>query len=348
MATQKGLCPYCQTQRFDRRIFQVNAEAKTCFCPTCMKEMEPHKAIEGYRNHIQKMLSVADNTLFVTCDPSLAYHQYASVIELEPNEVRALLGRILCLLYMGRVRKSYISEAYVLLENTKYDGTNLEDFVLFLKKINFALDEYNEGLKKKLTFKDRFYDLDCLKLYLSHFYDIIKLKQLVFATAKSIKRGHDFRQIDVAINLFEHDLDEKTTLLKKPFYVVDGHSYLYERIYNGRVFVSEGKKKSDNKFSRYRLCSLNEKDKSKKYIKDEIFKDYTRTIAANKVSLAVSILLYLCSGGLLASGIIFKENMFYLVSFVACAGLLFILATVAIATHFYWRALLKRRKLRVD
>ena len=62
MATRKGLCPYCTTNRVDRRIFPVNPEASTCFCPICMKEVEPKVAIDGYTELISNMLLKADNT----------------------------------------------------------------------------------------------------------------------------------------------------------------------------------------------------------------------------------------------------------------------------------------------
>ena len=348
MATQKGLCPYCQTKRFDRRVFMVNPEASTCFCPVCMKEVEPKVAIKGYTDHILKLLAVADDTLFVTCDPVLAYQQYASVIELEPREARALLGRILCLIYMGKVRKSYLAEAYTLLENTEFDNVNLENYVFLLKKINFALDEYDEVLRKKLIFKDRFYDVDCLKLYWSHLYSIIKLKELVLSQIKDIKKIYDSHQNDVLINMLSHNVDEKSRLLHLETMVFDGKKYKYDRIYNGRVFVEESKSKGDNKYARYRSASLNEKDKGKRFIKDEVFKDYTAIVKSEKVALSLSFLLYLLTGGLVAATVIFKSNVTYFISFLCGAAVLFIAATILLILSLSWRAVLKKRKLRID
>lgn len=347
MATQKGLCPHCQTKKLERRIFQVNPEASTCFCPVCMKEVEPKVAIEGYRNHIKMMLGVADNTLFVTCDPTLAYQQYADVIELEPSEVHALLGRILCLVYMGKVRKSYLAEASVLLENVSIRGVNLTDFVFFLKKINFALDEYDQALKKKLTFKNRFYDLDCLKLYWSHLYEIIKMKNMLRSLMDEVKNIHPSHQNEVLINILEHNVDEKTAILHAETYIIDGHSYLYERISGNTVYVKDGKNEKENHFTRYRLSSLNEKDKHKRYIKDEVFKDYTRVVAMKKVSLVLALFLYLASGGFAAAGVMLMDNFIYFVSFIASSVALFIGATILFVLHLSWRAVLKKRKLRI-
>ncbi len=190
MATKKGLCPHCKTRRMDHRIFDVNPEASTCFCPVCMQEVEPKVAIDKYNNYIQKLLDKANNTLFVTCDPEVAYREYADVIELEPKNAYALLGRILCLIYMGKVRKSYLNEAYSLLEHTSYEGCNLKEYIAFIKKINFALDEYETVLKKKLTFKSYFYDIECLKLYWVHLYNVIKFKELLLAMVSELKKRY--------------------------------------------------------------------------------------------------------------------------------------------------------------
>ena len=178
MGTKKGLCPYCQPKRIDHRIFQVNPEASTCYCPLCMREMEPKKAIDNYSKLINDLLAKADNTLFVACDPSLAYQQYADVLEFENNETHALIGRILCLVYMGKIRKSYLKEAHILLENTSFKGSDIVVFVNFLEKINFALDEYETALIKKLTFREHFYDVECLKLYWVHLNSIIEMRTM--------------------------------------------------------------------------------------------------------------------------------------------------------------------------
>ena len=348
MATQKGLCPYCQNKRFERRIFQVNPEASTCFCPVCMKEVNPKLAIKGYQDHIDKLLSVADNTLFVTCDPTLAYQQYAAVLELEPQDVKALLGRILCLVYMGKVRKSYLGEASTLLENIQLKSVNLNDYVFSLKKINFALDEYHDALIKKLSFKGRYFDLDCLKLYLSHLYEIVKMKELILSQMKNVKKLNEFHQNDVLINMLSHDVEEKSDYLHSDLMILDGHKYRYERIYNGRVFVEDVKSRIDNRYNRYRVATLDEKEKNKKYIKDEIFKDYTKVVYANKVSLAVAIFVYLLSGGFTAAGVMLRNDQIIFISFIACAGALFAFATLILILHFYWRNILKKRKLRID
>lgn len=348
MGTQKGLCPHCQNKTFERRIFQVNPEASTCFCPVCMQGVDPKVAIAGYRKHIDAMLALADNTLFVTCDPTLAYQQYADVLELEPSEAHALLGRILCLVYMCKVRKSFLPEASILLENTSTESVNLDDFVFFLKKINFALDEYDEALRKRLSFKEHFYDLDCLKLYWARLYEIIKMKEKIRSLMSDIKKIHPSHQNEVLINILDHNIDEKNAILHLETFVVDGHSYIYERFHNsGSVLVSSGKKEEENKFTRYRLSSLNKDEKGKRYIKDEIFKDYTKVVAMKKASLVLAIIFFLFAGGFGAAAALFKDDFIFFVSFVSAGGVLFIGAILFFVLHLCWRAVLKKRKLRI-
>lgn len=349
MATKKGLCPYCTTHRVDRRIFPVNPEASTCFCPLCMKEMEPITAIEGYQELINKMLLKADNTLFVTCDPVLAYSEYAEVIELEPKEAHALLGRILCLIYMGKVRKSYLLEAYTLLENTPYEGCNIDEFIFFLKKINFALDEYESSLQKKLTFRSYFFDVECLKLYWLCLHEIIKMKELILSIIKDIKKDYRSSQCEIMANILEHNIEERKRVLHKDTYICDGSAYRYVKIYNDKVSIDNSpKKKIETHLNRYRLSSLNEDDKHKRYIKDEIFKDYTKIVKSRKVAFVFSIILYLLMGGCIGSTFLFLNNKIIFYSFIGGGALLFVTSTILLILSISWKITLKKRKLRID
>ena len=345
MATKKGLCPYCQPKRIERRIFPVNPEASTCFCPLCMKEIVPSVAIEGYSNLIKKMLEVADNTLFVTCDPVLAYQQYADVIEFESKEAHALLGRILCLVYMGRVRKSYLQEASTLLENTSYEGCDINEYVFFLKKINFALDEYEVAIHKKLTFRNFYYDIECLKLYWVHLYEVIKLKEMILDLVKEIKGRYSSQQNEALINLLEVSIEEKRDILRADTYTTNGVGYRYVKMVNGKACVEITDTQIETHLSRFRLATLSENDYSSRYIKDEVFKDYTRVTELEKVSFGVSIVLLIVTAGLLATAFILNNSTFWF--FVVAAITIGVGSIIFYILHVYWRLILKKRKLRI-
>lgn len=348
MATKRGLCPYCTEHRVDRRIFPVNPEASTCFCPLCMKEVEPKIAIDGYRELIDKMLLKADNSLFVTCDPTLAYAEYAEVIELEPKEAHALLGRILCLIYMGKVRKSYLPEALALLENTSFEGCDIDEFVFFLKKINFALDEYESSICKKLTFKSYFYDVDCLKLYWIHLHETIKMKELILSIVKDIKKDYKSQQVDMMINLLAHNIDEKSKVLHLDTYIASGKSYRFMKVLYGKAVIEEGNKRVETHLLRYRLSTLDENEKHKRYIKDEVFKDYTKTVHATKITLALAIFFYLLMAGGVVTTVIFRSNTMLFFIFLGVSIFCFVLGTVLLSLHIAWKTILKKRKLRID
>lgn len=348
MATKKGLCLNCQGKRIDHRIFQVNPEASTCFCPVCMKEMEPRIAIDNYTKYISNLLFKADNTLFVACDPVLAYQQYADVLEFEENEAHALIGRILCLIYMGKVRKSYLREAYILLENTSFRGCDIDTFINFLKKIDVALDEYEAAVTKKLTFRDYFYDVECLKLYWIHLTDIIKMKELILSIFHKIEKTYTTRVDEAFDKMLENNISEKEKLLAKEQITCDGVVYKFTKIVNGKACVDTVKKSRSNRFRRFRLSTLDPNDKSKKYIKDQVFKDYTAVIRVRKASIFIWSVLYLITAGLVGAAIMLRDNQTIFITLISIAGGIFLFASFIVAQGLHYRAVLKKRELRIN
>ena len=348
MATKKGLCPFCQNRRTDVRIFQVNPEASTCFCPSCMKEMEPIDAIENYLNYIDHLISKADNSLFVACDPSLAYQQYANVLELEPKTAHALIGRILCLIYMGKVRSSYLKEAYILLENTSFRGCDLDVFTNFLEKINTALDEYEFAVNKRLTFKEHYYDEECLRLYWSHLSDIVKMKELILSIFVEINKTKPKESNEAVINMLEVSIDEKKRILDLEAFTTDGTGYHLDHFFNGKPFLVRTSKVDASKFKRYRLSTLNPEEKGKHLIEDQIFQDYTVILKLRKFAIFMWILLFALVGGSIAGAILLKENTLFLTLFIALAVVLSLGAALIFSLSLYWRSVLKKRELKLN
>ena len=348
MATRRGLCLHCQSKRIDHRIFQVNPEASTCFCPLCMKEMEPKEAIDNYNNLIKEMLLKADNTLFVACDPTLAYQQYADTLEFEPNEAHALIGRILCLIYMGKVRKSFLKEAYILLENTSYKGCDLNTFVNFLEKINVALDEYDLAINKKLTFREHYYDIECLKLYWTHLNDIIKMKELILSIFKQLKKNYVSQQNDEFIDSLEISINEKKNILSLECFTTDGKGYKLDKFFNDHPLVIETNSETSNKFIRFRLSTLNPEEKGKRVINDQVFKDYTLIIKLRKASIFLWILLFALSIGAIVGLVLMRDDKVFFITLLAIAIVLFLSGAGVLASSIYWRIVLKKRELRIN
>lgn len=350
MGTKNGICPYCQFTRFENRVFPVNPEASTVFCPFCMRELSPKKSIELYNNIINGMLDKADSTLFVACDPSLAYHQYADVLEIEANNPRALLGRILCLIYTSKVRHSYLIEANTLLENITYKGSEEAGaFVGFLKKINFALDEYEAALKKKLSnHRELFYDADCLRLYLKHLYDIIKFKKDMLKNLNDIKRDYITQRNDVMINLVSHSISEKELSLRTVKFTTDGKGYKLTKVFGDKAYIDLSGDFVDTRSNKHKQYTLESGVKGKRYIKELAFKDYTPILNLKRLSLYLSIILFVLAIGAGVSCYIFKDNnLIFIITLIAGAVLL-VGAIVFIIIHFIWRRILKKRKMRID
>ena len=349
MGTKRGVCPYCQSNNLNHRIFLVNPEAATVFCPTCMREMEPKLAIDSYNKIIEKMLKKADHTLLVACDPVTAYRQYANVLEIEKNNSKALLGRILCLIYTSKVRVSYLVEATELLETITHKGVEeLNNYVASLKKINFALDEYDQALYKRLTVRNAFYDEECLKLYLKHLYDIIKFKKNILGKLIAIKKDYASQDNEVLINMIDAKIEEKEVILKREHPLLVGTSYKYLKIMGEKVYLEQVNSKETFKFLKKRLPSLNE-TKGSRVIKDQVFKDYTPVINAMKMSSFFVVLFFLCAAGCGTASYFFydRPDLLIFAILVSLAGVFFVLFISFVLLHFIWRKTLKKRKARI-
>lgn len=347
MGTKNALCPYCQPYRSDMRVFPVSAEASVAYCPFCMKEISPKKAIDLYNSVINNMLEKADNTLFVACDPALAYQQYADVLEIEKYNSRALLGRILCLIYTSKVRNSYLVEAKTLLENISHKGIDeVNNYVVFLKKISFALDEYNAALLKKLSnHRNFFYDEECLKLYLKHLLEILKFKKDILDNLKEIREDYLSQRNDKLLNLVNHDIEAKEGLLRTVHFLVNGKGYKVTKIVGEKIYVDTTGDFTDVRTNR-RQYSLTQ-EKGKRVIKDLAFEDFTPIIRAKNASIFIIIFSLLAAGGCGACIYFFKDTPLYFYLSIAGAGFFGLLAITFIALHFMWKSFLKKRKLRI-
>ena len=352
MATKKGICPYCNPSRNSYRYFLVNPDASACFCPSCMKEMEPATAIEEYGKMIDAMVDKADDTLFVACDPASAYKQYAQVLEIEPVVTRSFLGRILCLVYMSKVRRSYLKEAYILLKNEcdqyYHKASEISTYVAYLKQLNSTLDEYEYAVKHKLTFKDLFYDLDCLQVYWRILIDVKNFKELILSELVFIKKNYANQSHDIFINLLEHSVAEEEELLNAPYYLVNGVGYKFAKLTRGEELkYIEVPGRVDTHLNKYRMATLDPTNKKLRYIKDEVFHDYTPMIRMSKALIVFSILAFILSVGSGISAFIFKENLPLLIVFAALGGLFFIAGIVCIILRIRFTSILHKRKLHI-
>ena len=146
----------------------------------------------------------------------------------------------------------------------------------------------------------------------------------------------------------KHNLEEKRRTLRQEVYTADGTSYKFSRMINGRVELTKTNHDVESKLSRYRLATLDENDKKNRYIKDQIFKDYTKITKAKNATLFFSIMFFLAMGGFIVSTLLFKDDKLFFISFIAAAALSLIIGAFSFTYHIYWRHQLNKRKLRID
>ena len=349
MATKNGVCPYCQFNRLENRIFPVNPDAVTVFCPSCMRELDPKKAIDGYNAIITKMVDKADNTLFVACDPVVAYQEYADVLEFESDNSKALLGRILCLIYTSKVRKSYLVEANALLENINHKGADeANNYVATLKRINFALDEYDTALNKKLSYHNYYYDEECLKLYLKHLYSIFKFKSDILDKLLKLRKDYASQKNEVLINLINHSVQEKEKVLKDTKYLITGEGRRLMKIVGDKVYLEATGESVEYRYPKKHSFTLGEADKTHKTIKDRVFKDYTPMIRMKKAALVISIFMLVAAIGLGVTSYFYLDNKTLFYFFVVSGGIAAALALGLFIVYLVWRRILKKREMRID
>lgn len=270
MSIKKGYCTNCNKNDEGRRIFDVNTDAKFCYCPHCGKKYTPKVAIHNYDRVISLYLKRGYYYLRNTGNPKTAYSIFAYVLELEHYNKTAKLGRLLSLAYLSTLRRNRFLEVkeLLLMENEIFQASKTRrEYTAFLVSLHKCVQDYITKAKKKLTFKEYFYDINCLKLYYSLISDAITILRVVVDELSMIEEEKLAFSVSDTIKEYEKEYDVS-------FFTVDGQEQrLVNFTKNGEPLIVNGKKKEDtNKLQRYRMASLQEdKKKNTRYIKDNVF-----------------------------------------------------------------------------
>ena len=351
MATKRGMCPYCKNHNY----FLVNPEAMSCFCGTNMHQISPIEAINKYNSYVDELIAKANNTLEIVGNSELAYQEFADVIELDDSITYPYLGRILCLIYMSKVRKSHVNDARVLLETTAEEyfrkTSEFPMIIHFLKKIVKVTEEYLDGVHRKLSLKTYFYDLKCLKLYMTHVNAVKEFENSILEIVTAIKKKFVNEKVDFLLNFLDELITSKEFFLNDEEHIlVSGEHYKVSEIKpNGEVeIVKIEDKHTDTKLTRYRLATLDSSNKKARYIRDVVFKDYTAIIRSRKVVLVWFILFYIFTAVCGVSSYLFIDNPLVLYTSIGAGGLSFIAATVLMILFVSWGAKIKKKKDRLE
>ena len=351
MATKRGMCPFCKNHNY----FLVNPEAMSCFCGTNMHQISPVEAINTYNNYVDGLISKANNTLEVVGNSELAYQEFADVIELDNSITYPYLGRILCLIYMSKVRKSHVNDARVLLETTAEEyfrkASEYPMIIHFLKKIVKVTEEYLDGVHRKLSLKGYFYDVQCLKLYLSHINEVMVFENSILEIVTGIKKKFVNEKVDFLLNFLDELITAKEMFLNDEEHVlVVGEHYKVSEVKDNGEFevVKVEEKRTDTKLVRYRLATLDSNNKKARYIRDVVFKDYTAMIRSRKVIGVWFILFYVFAVVCAVSAYILKDTPVVFYSSTAAGIASFITATILMILFASWGAKIKKKKDRLE
>ena len=343
MAMKKGYCTNCNSHDESRRIFDVNSEAKFCYCPHCGKKYRPRIAIFNYERTINKYLRKAYFFLKNVGETLLAYNLFAYVLELEPTNRTAKYGRLLSLAYLSNLRRNRFKETKELLSIEKDDfhiKSTKDEYAAFLLSLNHCIDDYVARVKRKITFRHYFYDPDCSKLYFKHVVDAIDLKRLIAEELSVI-------ELEKQSSIVTDSIKELEAVFQESFFTVDGQEHrLMNFAKSGDPLIVNGKKKEDTtRILRYRMGTLDPEEKKKKYLKDPVFAlANLRMYKFFKISFVFFLLLGIAAISLLVVYFIFmKKNfaMFLLVLAIAFG----VLAIIFFSLRLLFSARLKKPRL---
>ena len=257
----KGYCTSCNKDNEGRRIFDVNSDVRFCFCPHCGKKYRPKVAIANYNHVIYKYLRRARYFLCNAGEFQHAYNLYAYVLDLEPTNKVAKLGRLLSLAFLSTVRRNRFTEVQQLLEIEKdlfhekeFAHEHYNEFLIHLEN---CTETYLINVRKALSMKNYFYDVDCIKLYFKHIKDVIELRRLILTELMVIG-------VSSTVSI----INEETKLLEKEYntacFTVDGQEHSLAHFgKNGEPIIVNGVKQIDTKLNRYRMSTLDENNKKK-------------------------------------------------------------------------------------
>lgn len=274
---KKAYCKYCKTDDELSRIFSVNPEAEICYCPNCMVELKPKEAIDEYNYFILQKTTKADRLLYRDTRFYDAYCAYARIIEIDPSIMHARFGRILSLLYMSTLRHTHFVDSMTLLEReAEQYFRKMKDqnhYAKFLSKALNAIDEYQNRFVKRITFKERFYSLDCAELYFTRLYEIIEAKKFIIGELSNLVVKNPDEKIVRLISSSNIEIAELQRQFDKNVTTTDGNKYKVAKVISPYQILINRLDEQVTPFVRHKHYKLNENEKKGRLIKDDVYPD---------------------------------------------------------------------------
>lgn len=348
---KKAYCPKCRSNNELYPIFDVNPEADVCYCPNCMTELKPKDVIDNYNYFIAQKINKAESLLFTDTKFLEAYESFGDILKIDSSIYRARFGRILSLIYMSTLRKStFLSANLLLKEEAEQYFHKLKDqiaYTKFLNKINYALEEYYKRFVRKITFKERFYDSDCVELYLLRVHEIIELKKTVLEEAEVLYSKFDeprVRLLIATLNVSLIDLNEK---YNSELVSIDGEQHKVVRIVNANQALVSILSVRLPAFNHYRKRKLNDDEKKGKLISNKVYPDNSHYNLLIKIDFPLMIAFAILSAIAFAVTFINKGSIHATWLLISAIGASIITITLLVF-FIIWKALLRSRRHLID
>lgn len=322
MSLKRAYCTKCHNKNDKIRIFEVNPEAAVCYCPHCMAELEPADAIQAYDNRIDKMLKEAQTVLYQQTDYALAYSMFAQIIELDNSNIDARFGRIISLIYMSKLRRTRFLDCELM---TKEETTSFfhkasayEKYAKFLIEVNHATDSYHKLLKKKLTFRNYFYDDECIKLFYKRDNEIGELKRFILEEATWLNAKHESNEMTELVATLDKDIKENEKEASSKFYAVDGYLYGLAGFSNdGTPILGHNSKPQNLKIKRSPKKTLGNSDRKTKVISDDVYRGNMQLYSFSKKVICWIVIHAILAVASIACFFLIKTKPYDLVSLIA-------------------------------
>lgn len=293
---KKAYCPHCKIDNELEHIFFVSPDAEVCYCPNCMREYKPKEVIDNYNYFIANKITKAERLLFRNTKYYEAYCAFAHIIEIDASSTRARFGRILSLIYMSKLRKTNFSNAALMLDNDsdKYFRKlkDLTSYVKFLSRVNVALDEYYDGLYKKITVRERFYNFDCVELYFMRLNEIISFKKLVLDELIKMSAKDEDNKVEKLTKQVQESINILTYKFEDRVVAADGLRYKVAKVVSPSQIMIARLDETLNPISHYVKYRLDENEKRGKLLKDDVYPDNTHISSLSKTMLPLFSIFY--------------------------------------------------------
>ena len=346
MALKRGFCTHCKGDE-TQRIFNVNKDAEVCYCPLCAHPMQPKDAINNYHNLISHYLKRASRYLFETTEYLRAYQTFAHIIDLDDSIRVAYFGRILSLVHISTLRKSKIGFAMQMHKQQASRMFHYQDtaneYYHFLILLLDALDIYEHKMKRRLTNRGVFYDVDCVVLYLKRIEEIKIYKHYLLSEAEFFIDANkdNFREIVDRIVSTE---DHYFLAFKEKFVTADGNTYMFNEFGpNITPILTMQSAKNDLTSNHIKeAISLYPKDNKKSPIRDDVYQNNYPSYVFVTASVPLAIVLFVAALISVIIGAVAPSEVVKMLLFIG-AAIVTSVSLMLFILHFAWKNSLKKK-----